>query len=219
MEKREIVIKGIGKASASPDLIVLSMNLEANELEYEKTMQSGTEMLEMLRAAIVSAGHDGKEMKTTRFNINTNYERYQEGSTWKQRFSGYVCTHSLKLEFSLDMELLGTTLARISKCAAAPSFDIKFSIKDPSAVSEQLLESAIENAKWKASVLTKASGVTLGAINRIDYNWSDVHLYSNTDYMLCEAAADYGSAAPKMMDIEPEDINVSDTVTVAWAIE
>ena len=217
MNNREIIVKGIGKAAVAPDLIVLNMNLEVSDMDYEKTMRRSSDMLDKLRSAISSAGHDGKEMKTTSFNINTKYESYRENGGHKQRFAGYTCYHSLKLEFNLDMTALGATLGAIAGCEAKPDFNIKFSIKDPSAVSEQLLESAIENAKWKATVLAKSAGVKLGEIQRIDYNWSELHLYSQTDYqfndmMLCEAA-------PLAMDIEPEDIKVNDTATIVWAIE
>jgi len=219
MNNREIVVKGIGKASTAPDLIVLNMNLEASDMDYEKTMRRGSEMLDALRTAITSAGHDGKEMKTTAFNINTRYESYRENGGHKQRFAGYSCHHGLKLEFDLDMALLGTTLGAIAGCEASPNFNIKFSIKDPNAVSEQLLESAVENAKQKAAVLAKAAGVTLGAIRRIDYNWSEHHLYSQTDYLMDGGALMCCEAAPMALDIEPEDINISDTATVVWAIE
>ena len=215
---RQLAVKGIGNASTAPDLIVLNMNLEASDMDYEKTMRRGSEMLDALRAAIVSAGHDGKELKTTSFNINTKYETYRENGGHKQRFAGYACYHGLKLEFGLDMVLLGATLGAIAGCEAKPNFDIRFSIKDPNAVSEQLLESAVENAKWKAMVLARAAGVKLGAIERIDYNWHELHLYSQTDYQLCDAMV-CEAAAPMAMEIEPEDINVSDTAMVVWAIE
>ena len=218
MSNRELVVKGIGKSAAAPDLIVLTMNIEVTEPNYEKTMRRGTEVIDTLRAAIVSAGHDGKELKTTSFNINTKHESYKEKDVWKQHFVGYTCSHGLKLEFDLDMPKLGATLGAIAGCDAEPNFNIKFSIKDPNAVSEQLLENAVENAKWKATVLAKAAGVKLGEIQRIDYNWSEVHLFSPTNYqfsdaMVCEAAA------PMSIEIEPEDINVSDTATVVWALE
>ena len=162
---------------------------------------------------MTTAGHDGKELKTTNFNINTKYESYRENVGQKRRFAGYICYHGLKLEFDLDMPMLGATLGAIAKCEAKPNFNIKFSIKDPNAVSEQVLENAVENAKNKATVLAKAAGVKLGAIQRIDYSWSENHLYSQTNYQFKDVGAPMG------MDIEPEDINVSDTATVVWSIE
>lgn len=220
MNNRELVVKGIGKTSAAPDLIVLAMEVEANEKDYEKTMRRAEDMLESLRAAITSAGHDSKKLKTASFNINTKYESYNESNAWKQRFAGYTCSHSLRLEFDLDMPTLGTTLGAIAVCDAKPEFSIKFTVKDTNAVSERLLESAIENARSKAVVLAKAAGVTLGAIQRIDYNWSDVHFHSKTEMMVCESTPYRAASAPAPMslNIEPEEINVSDTATVVWEI-
>ena len=221
MNKREIVVKGIGKMSAAPDLLVIELNLEVIEPEYDKAMLVATEHLDALRAAVVAVGHDRKSLKTTQFNVNTKYDSYRDKSNnWKQKFIGYSCTHGLRLEFDLDMKKLGVTLGAIADCPPKPKIGIKFSVKDTSTVSEQLLQSAIENAKQKADVLTTAAGVKLGAIKRIDYNWNEHHLYSQTDVCLMESVTDYlESPRALAMDIEPEDIDVSDTVTVVWEIE
>ena len=219
MDKREIVVKGIGKVSVAPDLLVIDLNFEVVEPEYDKALFTATERLDALRAAVATAGHDKKSLKTTRFNVNTKYDSYRDkNDDWKQKFAGFSCAHELRLEFDLDMKKLGVTLGAIADCPTKPKFSIKFSVKDPNAVSERLLKSAIENAKQKADVLTKAAGVMLGAIKRIDYNWSEHHLYSQTDFCLMESAADY-SKNPRVMDIEPEDIDLSDSVTVIWSME
>ena len=221
MDKGEIVVKGTGKVSASPDLLIIELSLEVVEPEYDKAMLVATEHLDALRAAVVSAGHDKGSLKTTQFNVNTKYESYRDKSqNYRQKFIGYCCTHRLRLESGLDMKRLGVTLGAIADCPARPWFSIKFSVKDPTAVSEQLLENAIGNAKRKAEVLTKSAGVKLGAIKRIDYNWSEHRLYSQTDYHVMESAADY-SESPRALaiDIKPEDIDVSDNVTVIWSIE
>ena len=67
--------------------------------------------------------------------------------------------------------------------------------------------------------MAKSAGVNLGAILRIDYNWSEHHFYSDTDMGVAEGMLYCAEAAPMTMDIEPEDIDVSDTATVVWAIE
>ena len=35
---RTITVKGIGKVSATPDYVVLSMGLESQDMDYEKAM-------------------------------------------------------------------------------------------------------------------------------------------------------------------------------------
>ncbi len=65
---RTITVKGIGKVSAKPDYIVLSMTLKAQDMEYEKTMSIAAEQLENLRSAIVSVGFKRDDLKTANFD-------------------------------------------------------------------------------------------------------------------------------------------------------
>ena len=220
MENRIITVKGIGKVSVAPDLLVIEMNLEVTEPNYEASMRRAAEMLDVLRTAVVSAGHDGKLLKTTSFNVNTKYESYRDkNNNYQSKFVGYCCTHGLRLEFDLNMKLFGMTLGAIADCEANPKFSIRFSVKDANAVSAELLENTIENARRKAGILAKSAGVNLGAILRIDYNWSEHHFYSETDIRASEDILCLAEAAPIALNIEPEDINLSDTATVVWTVE
>lgn len=50
-------------------------------------------------------------------------------------------------------------------------FYVVHTVKDPEAAKNVLLGKAIDDAKEKSSVLTQAAGVTLKAIQSIDYSW------------------------------------------------
>ena len=104
------------------------------------------------------------------------------------------------------------------RCIAEPELNVQFTVKDKEAVDAALLQSACANAKAKAEILTKASGVTLGDLVSIDYNWGELHLYSPTHYEMDPPCMARASAAPTAMDIEPDDIDVSDSVTFVWEI-
>jgi uncharacterized protein YggE len=161
--QRNITVKGVGKVSANPDQIALTMSLEIQERDYADTMNRSAVVLDALRTAITSVGHDGKSLKTTSFNIDTRYESYKDKrDTWQRRFEGYICKHGLILEFDLDMKLLVATLAAIAECDANPEFSIRFSVKDGNAVSEQFLVSAVENATAKARVLANYADSSSG---------------------------------------------------------
>jgi uncharacterized protein YggE len=136
---------------------------------------------------------------------------------WRQRFVGYSCSHRLSLEFALDVKRLAAVLGAIAECEAQPQFKISFTVKDPTAVSEQLLENAVTDATLKAKTLAKAASVKLRAIQRIDYNWGEIRLFSDTDMDIKACAAMPPTSAS--FDIEPDDIDVSDSVSVVWAIE
>ena len=110
----------------------------------------------------------------------------------------------------------------ISGCKSHPQISIAFTVKEPNAIKEELLRHAADNAKQKAEILCAASGVKLGTLLNIDYNWTDINIHSNTRYMLAEKRR--GVAVPAMLadtrsiDIEPEDIHLNDSATFIWEI-
>ena len=107
------------------------------------------------------------------------------------------------------------------------TFDLKFiyreaqdyTVKDPEAAKNELLGRAVKDAKAKAAVLADASDVKLKEIQTIDYSWDelDFEVRPMSDMMLrSEKCMEAGGSYD--FDIEPDDIEVSDTVTVVWEI-
>lgn len=216
---RTITVKGIGKVSTKPDFIVLSMNLESQRTEYEAVMAAAAESIEQLNNALYNVGFDKDAVKTTNFNIHTDYdsERQKDGS-YKRIFNGYVVSHNLKVEFDFDSARLSKALSAGGSCLAHPQLNIAFTVKDATEINEEMLCSATVNAKRKAEILCEASGVELGNLLSIDYNWGELNIYSDTRYEM----ADDCIAAPMMaksIEIEPDDIEVSDTATFVWEIK
>lgn len=97
---------------------------------------------------------------------------------------------------------------------------IAFTVKNPAKVSEELLESAAQNARAKAEILCRASGCEMGQLISIDYNWGELNIVSRTSYemedSLMPLAAMKKCCSP---EIEPDDIDVSDTVAFTWEIK
>lgn len=217
---RTITIKGTGKLSLKPDQVVVSMTLKTVHAVYDKAMDEAAKHLEQLRHAITEIGFVKDDLKTTGFDVGTEYESERDKSgNYKRRFVGYRVTHQLKLEFDFDSQQLSKVLGAIASCIAEPELNVQFTVKDREEVNAALLESACANAKAKAEILTKASGVTLGELVSIDYNWGELHLYSPTHYEMEETCMMKAGAAPTAMDIEPDDIDVSDSVTFVWEIK
>ena len=216
--ERLITVKGIGNISVTPDLIIITMNLVSHKYNYDETMKLATESVNELAKAIEEVGFNKKDLKTTNFNITTSYKSYyDENNNYKSKFDGYKCEQDLKLEFDLDMEILSKVITAITKSKVEPRFNIRFSVKDKDEINKELLIKATENARSKAEVLTKAARVTLGRLVSIDYNWSEINIYSNTTYEIENKS--YAIAETYAPSIEPEDIKISDTVAFVWEIK
>lgn len=214
---RTITVKGIGAVSVKPDLIVLRLSMETAEYEYDAAMKAAAEKIDFLNKALEAAGFEKKSAKTADFRVRADYDRLNDGKgNYTSVFMGYKCRHELKIEFDFDTKRLAKALSEISKCIAKPEISIDFTVKDSSAVSGELLKAAVKNAREKAEILCAASGAKLGELLSIDYNWGELHLYSDTDYDVEGKCMMLGAADD--MDIEPEEIKARDTATFAWEI-
>ena len=123
----------------------------------------------------------------------------------------------LKVEFPLDIKLLTKVLHNIAKSKADCKAEVNFTLSDSGAIQTALLDSAAKNARKKAETLCAALGAKLGELVKIDYNWSEIDIYSHTRYgsgIICGAPAP-GCVAP---EIDPEDIKLNDNATFVWEI-
>ena len=221
MMERTIRVTGKGKISVKPDTIRLLISLEDTFREYEDTLKNSAENVEILKDIIERLGYRRQDLKTLYFNINTEYESYQDrDKSWQKRFKGYKYVHRMKLEFEADNKRLGTILYALANCPVSPEFSIEYTVADPEKAKNELLGAAAKDSMAKADVLAKAAGVRLGEIVTIDYSWGEIDFVSrplDKMSMRCCAAEPIESDCYEM-DIEPDDIDMTDTVTVVWKL-
>lgn len=218
--ERTIRVTGKGKLSVKPDTIRLRINMEGIYPEYDKALQKSSEAVELLKDLVEKQGYKRKELKTLYFNIDTEYESYQDrDKSWKRRFQGYKYVHRMKIEFPADNQRLGRMIYALAHCPVSPEFSIEYTVADPEASKNELLGEAIKDSMAKANVLATAANVKLGNIVNIDYSWGEVDFVSKPlEELSLRCCEDACEPASYNMDIEPDDIDMADTVTVVWNI-
>ena len=218
---RTIKVTGKGVVKLKPDLIRISLTLQDVRIDYSEVLKESARQVEMLKDAFEKIGFCRNDLKTLNFNVDTENESYKDkNENWLRKFVGYKFTHYMKIEFDADNELLGKVLYALANVPVKPEFRISYTVRDVEKAKNLLLKDAVTDSKEKAAVLTEAAGVALGDIMAIDYSWGEIDFVSGStvDYMSlhddclpCAGSID--------MNIEPDDINVSDTVTVVWEIK
>ena len=218
---RTIRITGRGQIRVKPDTTRITMTLTGLFAEYAGTLRRSSEDTEALKDLLSGFGFERSDLKTLRFGVDPEYESYRDKKgDYKQRFTGYRYNHSMKVEFASDNDRLGKILYALAHCPIRPEFRISYTVKDPEAAKNLLLGKAVADAKEKAAVLSAAGGVLLKDIQSIDYSWGEIDFTSrpiNGDVLMDRCAP--MAAKSYDLDIEPDDIDVSDTVTVVWEIE
>ena len=215
---KTIKVTGRGKLRVRPDMTRISVTLEGLWPDYGETLRRSSEDTEQLRALLEPFGFARTDLKTLSFNVDTEYEGYQENNVYKQRFVGYRFRHQLKLEFDSDNALLGKLLYALANCPVNPEFRISYTVRDSEKAKNELLGQAVRDARAKAEVLTCAAGVTLKELQTIDYSWGQLDLEVRPMNRALMAKAEAQADGAYALDIEPDDIEITDTVTVIWEI-
>ena len=212
MTERTIRVIGSAKVSGTPDWVVISFSINSKNYKYEKCMEHLARQTESLREELTTVGLEKESLKTIHFDIDTNRE--YDHINKKHVFKGYTASHELRVEFPMEKDYLNKVLNVLSNTKSQASFDISFKINDPEPFRRQVIRDAVKNSKDKAKVLADAAGTTLGEILQIDYSWSEIHFESTfkaQDMMVTKTMPDF--------DFAPEDVDVSDSVTIIWAIK
>ena len=220
---KTIKVTGKGQIKVRPDTTRITMTVEGMFPEYGEALRRSSEDTQRISDLLSRFGFERSDLKTLSFSVDPQYESYKERGAYKERFTGYRCRHIRKVEFLSDNDRLGRILYALAKCPVKPEFRLSYTVKDPEKSKNELLGRAVADSREKAGVLTRAAGVTLGSIQSIDYSWGQIDLEVRPMYGTITAEEDM--AAPMLvkesyeMDLEPDDIEVSDTVTVLWEIE
>ncbi len=218
---RTIRVTGRGSLRIKPDVTRITLSLEGTYPEYGEALRRSAEDTEQLKDLLTGFGFARSDLRTLNFHVDTEYESCKEKGAFKQRFIGYRFRHLMKVEFASDNDRLGRLLFALSNCPVKPELRLSYTVRDPEAVKNDLLGKAVTDAKGKAAVLAGAAGIALKGIQSIDYSWGQIDLEVHPMGKLCMEecydSAELG-AGRYDMDIEPDDIEVTDTVTVIWEI-
>ncbi|MBR5994082.1 MAG: SIMPL domain-containing protein [Lachnospiraceae bacterium] len=219
---RTIKVTGKGKISVAPDMIRLLITQTKTEKTYEVAVKASAAQKKTITDAFAKLGFKKEDLKTLSFAVDAQYEGYEaKDKSWKQRLVGYRFTHRMKLEFPKDTDLLGKALGTMTAIKGEPEFSIQYFVEDKEAVKNKLLAGAVKDSKEKAAALTKAAGVKLGEIVHINYSWDEVDISVTPVAPMMLKSGERGLCGSNAvdLDIEADDIDVEDTVTVVWEIK
>lgn len=212
---RTLKVLGSGFIQAKPDYLYIYMSVEGSDKDYSQALKKGKRQLAAVSEAIQVLGFDQDALKTMDFSVSTDYVRNADAhGRFKNELNSYICRYRVRLGMDLDMKLAQSVLAALQNLVDTPRTSIDFTVKNPKAVDEELLEKTIADAFFKADIICKASQIEKGDILSIEYSNSIKEYTSPTHYLPTQ---NYKS--PSKKNFHPEDILCSDTVTVIWEIK
>ena len=219
--RQTLRVTGRGRLRVKPDSTRVTMTLKGVSREYAQTLSSSSRDTETLRSILTGFGFAPSDLKTLSFGVDPEYEsRRDVDGNDRQVHVGFRYCHTMKVEFPSDNDLLGRVLYALSHGSVDPELRLSYFASDPESAKNRLLAGALADARAKARALTQASGMLLGEIQSMDCVWGEFDLESRPmpGAILCDGADSSLRAMRLDLNIEPDDIELSDAVTVVWEI-
>ena len=216
---KTITVKGTGRVSAAVDTVELSLHVSEKHKDYEKALNGASAKVDALEQALEQAGFPAEDFHAAGFHVHTEYEGVRDrNGEYRNVFAGYVCSYDQKLRFDFDTQLLSKALNAVAESKAQPELNVTFTVGQPDRLQRELLENAAAHARSRAEILCKASGVRLGELQKIEYDFGHLDLRSDTVMDMGGAPMVATAKRSVAVNFRPEDINLQDSAVFVWEI-
>ncbi len=217
-----ISVSGTGDVSAIPDVATFTLTVTKEDKSVSVAQQSVTDKMNTVLAALKDTYKiDDKDIKTTAYDIQPNYDYVQSictvngCGTGRQVLRDYSVSHTISVKVR-DTAKAGDILAAVGALNVNYVSGLTFSIDKMDDLNAQARKAAIDQAQEKAKVLAKDLGVTLVRIVSFSENGGATPIYYDRGMM---------SSAPMMMsekaatpDIPQGENKITSSVTISYEI-
>lgn len=206
-----MVVTDTGKVTVVPDIAKVSFGIEAQGQNLKQVQDSVNKKSKTLTDAFKKLGIDEKDIKTTNYNVNPEYD-YQSNP---YKINGYRVSTSYEVKIT-DFEKVNDALTIATESGANIVGNISFEVNDKTKeeYTQEAREEAVKLAKEKAEGLAKASGITLGKIINVTESFG-------VDYprpvMMLDKAVGMGGT-PETANVTPGETEISVTVSLSYEI-
>lgn len=227
----EIVVQGTGKKEVFPDLIKIKVEFNFLEKTYDKSLETGTKIVnEFVGKVLPKLKLNKEDMKTKKFSIKHITENdYKSG---KEKEIGYEFNQVANIEFDYDKKKINTFMSEILKLEKVPEYNIEFDIKDKETIYEEALKLAYNECEKKARLIATASNLKLKVCQKINFepidnirflSTSSSEIIGNSDLDIPQFLRKSNSKDKAFTgftdSFTPEKINIEQSIFSQWIAE
>jgi hypothetical protein len=206
---RTLGVNGQGQVIADPDIAYISIGVHSEDVNAAAAVAANTAQAQKVMDGLKAMGIEDKDLQTTNFSIYPQDQYSPEGQKTGTRFvvdnTVYITLH--------DITKIGDILGGAVEAGANNIYGISFDVFDKTSILTQARDKAIENAKKQADEVAKVSGVTLGAIQSLNfYNTYPTPVF---DSKVASAAGVGGGA----ISVSPGQMTFTVDVSITYEIK
>jgi uncharacterized protein len=154
-----VVVIGEGSVSVVPDYAQVRSGVTTTAKTVKEASDTNSKLMAAITAALLDSGIAQNDIQTSQFSIEPIYTSPSPPAGPK--LSGYRVSNQVNVTIH-QIAKVGEILDSLIKAGATDAGDIQFLISDPAKALDQAREAAVADARHKAELFARASGVNLG---------------------------------------------------------
>jgi hypothetical protein len=210
--QRTLNVTGMGTIMLTPDIAYINIGVHTEMPTAAAAVAANNTQTQQVVDALKTAGVDAKDIRTSNFSIypNTQYDpqtNQKLATTYVVDNTVYVTVHKL--------DNLGDLLDAAVKAGANNVNSIQFDVADKNPAMQKARDQAVKDAQTQAQQLASAAGVSLGALQTINFN-------NSVPTPVVESFGKGGgglAAADVAVPINPGTMTLTVTVNMAYEIK
>lgn len=202
-------VTGTAEVNAVPDTAMVSLGVNKNGPTAEAAKEEVNKIINRITTDLKNQGVDEKEIKTTNFNVNPDYD-YTNG---RQTPKGYSVSANIEVKLK-SVERANAAIDTATKDGATQVGNVQFVINDEQqkTLEDQARKEAIKKAKEKARSIADAAGIHLGRIVDVQESGD-----TNNPRPFYGLTADAKQASPEEpTQLNPGENKVTSTVSLSF---
>ncbi|MGB1213605.1 MAG: SIMPL domain-containing protein [Pikeienuella sp.] len=209
---RTITVQGTGTASAAPDILTVTIGVEASGKNAAATMRDVNARAGAVLDVARSLGVASKDMQTGGVSLSPIYDhsqRQNNGAPREPKIIGYRAGNNVMIRLR-DLDAAGEAVGALVEAGTNRLNGLSFGFADATSLMDDARRGAVADARRKAELFAKAAGETLGPVLSIQEHGGG----SVRPMAMARSMDAMESAVP----LERGENTVSASVSVVWAL-
>ncbi|MDE5444567.1 DUF541 domain-containing protein [Bradyrhizobium sp. CSA207] len=202
-----ISVSGQATVSAAPDLAQIDAGVANDAKSAKEASDANNAAMGKVLLALKGAGIAEKDYQTSRLSLQPQYAPNRSGGA--SPVVGFRASNRVTVKIR-DVTKVAGIIDTLVSAGANDIGNISFEVTQTSKLLDEAREQAVADARRKAEIYAKATGVTLGAPLSLSEGGGPVPLFKGR-------MATAPMAAPAA--VAPGEETLSVTVNVSWAIK
>lgn len=210
-EMGTVSVNGQGVITVKPDIAYITIGVQTQDEDAAVAQADNAKKMTAVMAAMEKAGVKEEDMQTQSYSINLrrDWVNGEQGDPY------YMVSNSLKVTVR-DLDTIGDLIDTAAQSGANNINAIRFALEDDSAVYQEALTLAMENAKGKATTIFNTMDVMIGKPSKVSETSWGGPVYRDAGSMNFAAEA---SAKSFSTPIQSGDLTVTANVSVEYEYE